>query len=116
LCGAPRARDHFKEQKALTGHPAGDAHLKEVGAIWRDRLRAADLIARYGGEEFAVLLTATDVLQAQDLIEELRSCVPASETVSAGNPPGGGARARGAPPIPAAPAPHEGEPGGRHRT
>ena len=74
----------IKQFNDLNGHPAGDSHLKEAAALWRDRLRSADLIARYGGEEFAVLLTATDATQAQEAIEALRECVPLDETVSAG--------------------------------
>jgi diguanylate cyclase (GGDEF)-like protein len=84
VCVALLDLDHFKEFNDLNGHPAGDTHLKEAAAVWSDRLRSADLIARYGGEEFAVLLTATDALQAQDAIETLRACVPSRETVSAG--------------------------------
>jgi diguanylate cyclase (GGDEF)-like protein len=84
VCAALLDLDHFKEFNDLNGHPAGDAHLKEVAARWRARLRSADLIARHGGEEFAVLLTATDAHQAQDVIETLRACVPSEETVSAG--------------------------------
>ena len=84
LCVALLDLDYFKQFNDLNGHPAGDAHLKEVAALWRDRLRSADLIARYGGEEFAVLLTATDVVQAEGVIESLRSSVPLDETVSAG--------------------------------
>jgi len=52
--------------------------------MWRDRLRSADLIARYGGEEFAVLLAATDLQEAQEVVEVLRASVPREETVSAG--------------------------------
>jgi diguanylate cyclase (GGDEF)-like protein len=84
VCVALLDLDRFKEFNDLNGHPAGDTHLKEAAAVWRDRLRSADLIARYGGEEFAVLLTATDALQAQEIIETLRACVPSQETVSAG--------------------------------
>jgi diguanylate cyclase (GGDEF)-like protein len=76
--------DHFKEFNDRNGHPAGDTHLKEAAALWSSRLRSSDLMARYGGEEFSVLLTATDVSQAQDLVEMLRGCVPSGETVSAG--------------------------------
>jgi len=84
VCAALLDLDHFKEFNDLNGHPAGDTHLTEAATMWRSRLRSADLIARYGGEEFAVLLTATDAHQAQDVIETLRGCVPSEETVSAG--------------------------------
>jgi diguanylate cyclase (GGDEF)-like protein len=84
LCVALLDLDFFKQFNDLNGHPAGDSHLKEVASLWRTRLRSADLIARYGGEEFAVLLTATDAFQAEQLIETLRDCVPVEETVSAG--------------------------------
>ncbi len=84
VCVALLDLDHFKEFNDLNGHPAGDTHLREAATLWSARLRTADLIARYGGEEFAVLLTATDAHQAQELIELLRACVPSEETVSAG--------------------------------
>jgi diguanylate cyclase (GGDEF)-like protein len=84
VCVALLDLDHFKEFNDLNGHPAGDTHLKDVALLWSARLRSADLIARYGGEEFAVLLTATDAHQAQEVIESLRACVPSGETVSAG--------------------------------
>jgi diguanylate cyclase (GGDEF)-like protein len=84
VCVALLDLDHFKEFNDRNGHPAGDTHLKEAAALWSSRLRSSDLMARYGGEEFSVLLTATDVSQAQDLVEMLRGCVPSGETVSAG--------------------------------
>ena len=84
ICVALLDLDHFKQFNDLNGHPAGDSHLKQVASLWRERLRSADLIARYGGEEFAVLLTATDAFQAQQVIELLRDTVPLEETVSAG--------------------------------
>jgi diguanylate cyclase (GGDEF)-like protein len=84
LCMALLDLDFFKQFNDQNGHPAGDSHLKEVAALWRARLRSADLIARYGGEEFALLLTATDAFQAQQVVETLRDCVPLDETVSAG--------------------------------
>jgi diguanylate cyclase (GGDEF)-like protein len=84
LCMALLDLDYFKQFNDLNGHPAGDSHLKEAASLWRERLRSADLIARYGGEEFALLLTATDSLQAEQVVEMLRSAVPRDETVSAG--------------------------------
>jgi diguanylate cyclase (GGDEF)-like protein len=84
LCMALLDLDFFKQFNDMNGHPAGDSHLKEVASVWRSHLRSADLIARYGGEEFAVLLTATDAFQAEQVIETLRAAVPLEETVSAG--------------------------------
>jgi diguanylate cyclase (GGDEF)-like protein len=84
VCAALLDLDHFKQFNDMNGHPAGDAHLKEAAALWRARLRSADLIARYGGEEFAVLLPETDLERARDLVETLRGCVPRDQTVSAG--------------------------------
>jgi diguanylate cyclase (GGDEF)-like protein len=84
LCMALLDLDFFKQFNDLNGHTAGDSHLKEVAAVWRTRLRSADLIARYGGEEFAVLLTATDTAQSREVVETLRNSVPFDETVSAG--------------------------------
>jgi len=84
LCVALLDLDHFKQFNDMNGHPAGDSHLKDVAVVWRERLRSADLIARYGGEEFTVLLTATDLFQAEQVIEALRDSVPLEETVSAG--------------------------------
>ena len=116
ICAAVLDLDHFKQFNDLNGHPAGDSHLKEVAAIWRTRLRSADMIARYGGEEFAVLLTATDILHAQDLIEELRSCVPGAETVSAGIAQWDGGESGGELLIRADRALYEAKRNGRNRT
>jgi diguanylate cyclase (GGDEF)-like protein len=84
LCAALLDLDHFKEFNDLNGHQAGDEHLTETAQTWRKRLRSADLIARYGGEEFAVLLTATTMPRAREVVESLRDSVPERETVSAG--------------------------------
>jgi diguanylate cyclase (GGDEF)-like protein len=84
LCVALLDLDHFKEFNDLLGHPAGDEHLKAAAGMWRGSLRGADLIARYGGEEFAVLLAATPMSRAYQVIEILRESVPRGESVSAG--------------------------------
>lgn len=84
LCAALLDLDRFKEFNDRHGHRAGDDHLVEVARAWRGRLRTADLIARYGGEEFALILTATALPQAIEVIDLLRGSVPRGQTVSGG--------------------------------
>ena len=84
LCAALLDLDRFKEFNDRDGHLAGDDHLRAVALSWRQRLRDSDLIARYGGEEFAVILTATGLFEAGEVIEVLREAVPLGETVSGG--------------------------------
>ncbi|MCB8880700.1 GGDEF domain-containing protein [Acidisoma cellulosilytica] len=49
--------DHFKTVNDRFGHAAGDALLRELGAICRQDVGKTDLIGRLGGDEFALLLT-----------------------------------------------------------
>ncbi|WP_448615104.1 GGDEF domain-containing protein [Modestobacter sp. URMC 112] len=65
--------DHFKQVNDRLGHAAGDALLRDLTALLRDRVRAGDLAARIGGDELAVLLPGADVDRAVQLAEELRA-------------------------------------------
>src|SRR5690606_19289325 len=47
--------DHFKQINDTYGHLAGDAVLRQLGALVRTRVRRDDVPARTGGEEFAVI-------------------------------------------------------------
>jgi diguanylate cyclase (GGDEF)-like protein/PAS domain S-box-containing protein len=68
--------DHFKYVNDSLGHSVGDELITRVGSIFRDRLRATDVIARLGGDEFAVILPGADepeaVLVAESLLRSLR--------------------------------------------
>lgn len=76
--------DRFKEFNDTHGHPAGDRLLKETSALWRDQLRAGDMLARLGGEEFGLLLLDCDVSRAGEAIHRLRGLMPYGQTCSVG--------------------------------
>ncbi|MFG1479935.1 diguanylate cyclase [Xanthobacter sp. V4C-4] len=51
--------DHFKRINDTHGHEAGDAVLRAMGEVLKERTRVTDIVGRYGGEEFLVLLPDT---------------------------------------------------------
>lgn len=68
--------DHFKKLNDNYGHDAGDYVLKEMAQVLRTGgIRQGDIFARYGGEEFVVLLPKTNLKQAFEIAERLRSLV-----------------------------------------
>jgi diguanylate cyclase (GGDEF)-like protein/PAS domain S-box-containing protein len=64
--------DHFKQVNDTFGHDIGDQVLVQVAQTIHMQLRAPDLLARFGGEEFIVLLSMTDIPQAQVVAERIR--------------------------------------------
>jgi diguanylate cyclase (GGDEF)-like protein/PAS domain S-box-containing protein len=66
--------DHFKRYNDLYGHPAGDKCLQHVAQALQLLVgRPGDLVARYGGEEFAIILPATGIEGAIQIIEKIRT-------------------------------------------
>jgi diguanylate cyclase (GGDEF)-like protein len=51
--------DHFKTINDSFGHLAGDAVLRQLGAVCLRQCRTEDAMARYGGDEFVCLLRET---------------------------------------------------------
>jgi len=53
--------DHFKLVNDNSGHLMGDAVLRQVAEIIRDRIRTEDILGRYGGDEFVLVLRRTSL-------------------------------------------------------
>jgi diguanylate cyclase (GGDEF)-like protein len=64
--------DNFKTYNDTLGHPAGDALLKEVASLLKDKVRSTDIVCRYGGDEFALLLKQTRKDDALRMCERIR--------------------------------------------
>ena len=67
--------DHFKEVNDTSGHAAGDALLREIGAVLQRKLREGDTLARLGGDEFGVLLENCPPDVALRIADTLRAAV-----------------------------------------
>jgi diguanylate cyclase (GGDEF)-like protein len=71
--------DHFKALNDAHGHESGDRALRIFSETIRSAMRSDDLACRYGGEEFAIVLPATDLPDALEIVERIR-CALASAT------------------------------------
>lgn len=67
--------DHFKDINDRLGHLAGDAILRQLGAMLQGRLRINDVVARIGGEEFALITPEVGVNGAKELAGKIRRLV-----------------------------------------
>ena len=67
--------DFFKRINDRLGHAIGDAVLRQVAVILRERCRGTDLVARYGGEEFCIGFVQTEGAAAVQTCEALREAV-----------------------------------------
>jgi diguanylate cyclase (GGDEF)-like protein len=67
--------DRFKAINDGYGHLAGDTTLRELARLLKAVVRKDELLARYGGEEFAMVLPETNLDQAVQACERLRSTV-----------------------------------------
>lgn len=71
--------DHFKQINDAVGHQAGDAVLRQLGALLLDGARNIDQVCRYGGEEFTLILPMTTTTEALHVAGRLRSMVQEHE-------------------------------------
>ncbi|MCZ6806730.1 MAG: GGDEF domain-containing protein [Deltaproteobacteria bacterium] len=67
--------DHFKHINDTFGHLAGDAILRQLGAVTLGRLRQNDVIARIGGEEFALITPEVGLDGASELAGKINRLI-----------------------------------------
>ncbi len=68
--------DHFKAYNDHSGHPQGDACLRQFARLLVDTVgRPGDIVARYGGEEFVVLLPEANAAGALAVANKLAAAL-----------------------------------------
>jgi diguanylate cyclase (GGDEF)-like protein len=70
--------DHFKPINDRHGHALGDEVLCGLSDLLLRMTRTGDILGRWGGEEFLLLLPATPVAQAADVVDRLRAAAGAA--------------------------------------
>lgn len=76
--------DQFKRLNDSSGHPAGDAALREIAQALQTGVRLGDVVARLGGDEFGILLANVDPAHVVSVLERLRRRVTGATTISIG--------------------------------
>jgi diguanylate cyclase (GGDEF)-like protein/PAS domain S-box-containing protein len=75
LCVAMLDLDQFKHLNDTFGHDAGDALLRQLGQMLREKLRKSDIACRYGGDEFVLVLPDSSLADAERRVEQIRVLV-----------------------------------------
>jgi diguanylate cyclase (GGDEF)-like protein len=65
--------DGFKLVNDTYGHDVGDDVLRQISRSLQANLRASDFLARYGGDELTLVLSDTDLNQAQVVVEKIKN-------------------------------------------
>lgn len=67
--------DYFKVVNDKYGHLVGDSVLIEFAGLIKASIRNEDVVGRWGGEEFLIILPHTNITQAMQLAEKLRTLI-----------------------------------------
>jgi len=78
--------DHFKKVNDGWGHQVGDEVLRGFVDRVREEVREPDVLIRRGGEEFALLMPATERLEAGVVAERVRAAVAANAIETSAGP------------------------------
>ncbi|MBN1984593.1 MAG: diguanylate cyclase [Chitinivibrionales bacterium] len=65
--------DFFKMVNDRFGHQIGDDVLQTLGGLLKGSLRTSDICGRYGGEEFIIILSNTDLHQAEVVAKKIQN-------------------------------------------
>ena len=67
--------DQFKLVNDTCGHNAGDELLKQISALFANKMRDRDTLARLGGDEFGLLLENCSLVDANQMTDKLLKLV-----------------------------------------
>lgn len=73
FCAVMMDLDGFKIINDTYGHKVGDEVLRQVANSMEKSLRSTDFLARYGGDEWTLVLTETNLTQAQVVIQKIQN-------------------------------------------
>jgi diguanylate cyclase (GGDEF)-like protein len=79
--------DNFKNLNDEHGHLIGDRVLRAISNVVKAQMRGVDTAARYGGEEVALILPRTDMLNAYNVGERIRSAIADQRVTTDSEPP-----------------------------